>query len=49
MMRRSVAIGEAARTSGVPTICYYERIGILPAPPRTGRNRRLYGQDDLRR
>ena len=51
MMRRGVPIGEAARRSGVkvPTIRYYEQIGILPALPRTGSNRRLYGQDDLRR
>jgi len=51
MMRRSVPIGEAARRSGVkvPTIRYYEQIGILPAPPRSESNRRLYGQDDLTR
>ncbi|QFR33676.1 helix-turn-helix domain-containing protein [Ancylobacter sp. TS-1] len=44
-------IGEAARTSGVkvPTIRYYEEIGLLPAPPRTEGGRRAYGGDDMRR
>lgn len=50
-MRENVPIGQAARQSGVkaPTIRYYERIGLLPAPPRTESNRRLYGHKDLRR
>lgn len=44
-------IGEAARTSGVkvPTIRYYEEIGLLPAPPRSDGGRRLYGEADMRR
>ncbi|MFX8672475.1 MerR family transcriptional regulator, partial [Acinetobacter baumannii] len=48
---QDVAIGEAARQSGVkvPTIRYYEQIGLLPAPPRSEGNRRLYGTADLRR
>ena len=48
---QSIAIGEAARQSGVkvPTIRYYEQIGLLPAPPRTGGNRRHYESADLRR
>src|SRR5690606_13600755 len=39
-----VAIGEAARRSGVkvPTIRYYEQIGLLPVAGRTQGNRRLY-------
>jgi DNA-binding transcriptional MerR regulator len=50
-MRHGVAIGEAARESGVkvPTIRYYEQIGLMPAPPRTDGNRRLYDERDLRR
>ena len=46
-----VAIGEAARESGVkvPTIRYYEQIGLLPLPERTEGNRRLYQGSDLRR
>lgn len=50
-MLQGVSIGEAARESGVkvPTIRYYEEIGLLPAPPRTEGNRRLYAGTDLRR
>ena len=50
-MLQPIPIGEAARRSGVkvPTIRYYEQIGLLPTPPRTEGNRRLYGGDDLRR
>lgn len=47
----SVPIGQAARQSGVkvPTIRYYEQIGLLPAPPRSEGNRRQYDDGDLRR
>ena len=46
-----LSIGRAATESGVkiPTIRYYEEIGLLTAPPRTEGNRRLYGSDDLKR
>ncbi|WP_425514850.1 MerR family transcriptional regulator [Ancylobacter lacus] len=45
------AIGDAARISGVkvPTIRYYEQIGLLPAPPRTEGGRRAYSDADMRR
>lgn len=45
------AIGELAVLSGVkvPTIRYYETIGLLPAPPRTEGNQRRYGQAALDR
>jgi len=38
-------IGALARRTGAPvdTIRYYERAGLLPAPPRSGANYRLYG------
>ena len=44
------SIGEAARGSGVkvPTIRYYENIGLLPAPSRLPNNRRSYGEDAIR-
>jgi DNA-binding transcriptional MerR regulator len=50
-MSAGIAIGEAAFRTGVkvPTIRYYEQVGLLPAPPRTQGNRRLYGPDELRR
>ena len=50
-MLQPVQIGEAARQSGVkvPTIRYYEQIGLLPAPPRSEGNRRSYEASDLKR
>lgn len=46
-----VTIGEAARLSGVkvPTIRYYESIGLLPSPPRSDGNRRVFEAGNLRR
>jgi DNA-binding transcriptional MerR regulator len=43
-------IGELSRLTGVniETIRYYERIKMLPAPPRTTSGRRVYGPSDLR-
>jgi DNA-binding transcriptional MerR regulator len=51
MTRHSVAIGLASKHSGVkvPTIRYYEQIGLLPKPVRTKSNRRRYDPADLRR
>ncbi|MDB5587310.1 MAG: helix-turn-helix protein [Devosia sp.] len=45
------AIGEAARRSGVkvPTIRYYEQIGLLPTAARTEGNRRLYDERTMQR
>ncbi|GGH15055.1 MerR family transcriptional regulator [Alsobacter metallidurans] len=45
------SIGKVAERSRVkiPTIRYYEQIGLLPAPPRSDGNRRLYGEQDMRR
>ncbi|MFO1151063.1 MAG: helix-turn-helix domain-containing protein [Alsobacter sp.] len=51
MSKKSFPIGEVARRTGVkvPTIRYYEGIGLLPAPPRTEGNRRVYHDRDLAR
>jgi DNA-binding transcriptional MerR regulator len=51
MIRTGVPIGVASKQSGVkvPTIRYYEQIGLLPKPPRTKSNRRRYGAPDVRR
>lgn len=44
-------IGELARQTAVkvPTIRYYEQIGLLPEAPRTAGNRRLYGRVQVER
>ena len=44
-------IGDVARHTGikVPTIRYYEQIGLLPAPGRTEGNRRCYSKAAIRR
>ena len=46
-----VLIGEFSRRTGVniETIRYYERIGLLPKPPRTAGRHRAYDQNDVRR
>jgi MerR family transcriptional regulator, mercuric resistance operon regulatory protein len=46
----SLSIGELSRRTGVniETIRYYERIKMLPAPPRTASGRRVYGPTDTR-
>ena len=41
-------LGEAAGVK-VPTIRYYEQIGLLPAPERSAGNQRLYGDPALDR
>ena len=44
-------IGILSRRTGVhiETIRYYERIGLIPPPPRTASRRRLYNDDQARR
>jgi len=46
-----MSIGVLARQAGctVPTIRYYEEIGLLPAGPRTDAGRRVYGTAAVRR
>lgn len=43
------SIGEMSRRTGVkvPTIRYYEGMGLLAAPERTGGNQRRYAKADL--
>lgn len=50
-MTTELTIGRAAEQCGVkvPTIRYYEEIGLLGAPARTGSGRRLYGPAELER
>ena len=45
------SIGELARQTGVkvPTIRYYEQIGLLAEPPRTAGQQRRYGAAELAR
>ena len=44
-------IGALSRRTGckVETIRYYERIGLLPPPPRSAGGQRHYGEDGLKR
>lgn len=44
-------IGDMARRTGVkiPTIRYYEQMGLLDAPDRSEGNQRRYGRDGLQR
>jgi len=46
----NISIGELSKHSGVniETIRYYERIKMLPPPPRTANGRRVYGPADQR-
>jgi MerR family mercuric resistance operon transcriptional regulator len=45
-----LTIGELSRrtTVNIETIRYYERIGLLPHPPRTRGGRRVYGTESCR-
>jgi len=46
----AISIGELSSRTGVniETIRYYERINMMPHPPRTASGRRLYGQMENR-
>ena len=50
-MYAMVPIGVLARRAGVkiPTIRYYEQVGLMPEAPRSEGNRRLYGEPTVRR
>ena len=47
----SMKIGELSRAASTPveTIRYYEREGLLPEPPRSDNNYRIYGDEQLER
>ena len=48
--RRGISRGELARRTGVnlETIRYFERVGILPDPPRTDGGHRIYDETHVR-
>ena len=48
---RTMTIGLLGKTTqcSVQTIRYYEREGLLPSPPRSGGNYRIYGQEHVER
>lgn len=48
---QDMPIGTLSEAAGVkvPTIRFYEQIGLMPAPARTASNRRSYGQEHLKR
>lgn len=50
-MNATISIGVLAQQTGctVPTIRYYEEIGLLPTGPRTETGRRLYGAPAVKR
>ncbi|HEY5712473.1 MAG TPA: helix-turn-helix domain-containing protein [Allosphingosinicella sp.] len=45
-----IPIGELSRRTGVniETIRYFEKVGILPPPPRTGGGHRVYDEGHVR-
>jgi|TARA_B100000614_G_scaffold259263_1_gene283460 MerR family mercuric resistance operon transcriptional regulator len=51
VVESSIGIGALSRETGVhiETIRYYERIGLMAPPPRTGGGHRLYDRDAVRR
>ena len=50
-MNATISIGVLAQQTGctVPTIRYYEEIGLLPTGPRTEAGRRLYREPEVKR
>jgi DNA-binding transcriptional MerR regulator len=50
-MKPGFSIGAVARHTGVkvPTIRFYEQIGLVPPPRRSEHNRRYYGDLDVQR
>lgn len=50
-MTTEIRIGELSRRTGcnIETIRYYERVGLLPRPPRSEAQYRLYNNDAVHR
>ena len=50
-MERPLTVGQLAHTTGVPakTIRYYEQVGVLPEPRRSGAGYRQYSRHDVHR
>src|SRR5205823_5356134 len=50
-MERPLTVGQLAHTTGVPakTIRYYEQVGVLPVPRRSGAGYRQYSHHDVHR
>ena len=50
-MPRALTIGQLSKETHckVPTIRYYEQIGLMPAPSRTAGNQRRYGPEHVAR
>ena len=50
-MERPLTVGQLAHATGVPakTIRYYEQVGVLPAPQRSGAGYRHYSRPDVHR
>jgi len=50
-MPRALTIGQLSKETHckVPTIRYYEEIGLMPAPSRTAGNQRRYGPEHVAR
>ena len=50
-MERPLTVGQLARATGVPakTIRYYEQVGVLPLPRRSGAGYRHYSRHDVHR
>lgn len=48
-MSRLLTIGQLSKQTGckVPTIRYYEQVGLIPAPTRTQGNQRRYGPEQV--
>lgn len=48
---REYTIGElgSATSTKVPTVRYYEKIGLLPEPARSAGNQRRYGEEHFKR